>query len=251
MERTIDSAKLERSLFPYQVETRRPIVSLAFVVPLLLIYELGILLLGNEAIRNGLDEMLRFHMYQLGIGEMLILPVLTVAILLCLHHKHKDRWNIRPLVLLGMIVESIFLGLILLWAAKAQKVFFDGSQVSVLFLGHADIYSIQWWSSTIAFLGAGIYEELVFRLMILLPFIWLGTKMLKMKTSVTIAAVVITSVLFALLHYQVINPSGLPFDWSSFAIRFVASVFFCTVFLTRGFGVAVGTHAAYDVLTLF
>ena len=62
-------------------------------------------------------------------------------------------------------------------------------------------------------------------------------------------AVLVCSTVFALLHYDVINPAGTPFDWPSFFIRFLASVFFCVVFLTRGFGVAVGTHAAYDVLT--
>ena len=168
MEQPLDSQKLDQFLRPYPLETRRPIVSLAFIAPMLLLYELGILLLGNQAIRNGLDEMFRAQMYRMGLGEMIILPIITVAILLSWHHLQKDRWSFRPRILAGMVVESIFLGLILLWAAKAQQVLFDDSTVSVLSVGLNQFYSVQWWSNTVAFLGAGIYEELVFRLLMLL-----------------------------------------------------------------------------------
>src|SRR5262245_22299143 len=43
----------------YWQQSRRPLVSLAFVVPLLLIYEAGILWLGPQAMRNGADVWLR------------------------------------------------------------------------------------------------------------------------------------------------------------------------------------------------
>lgn len=250
----IATSRLDRSLFPYQLETRRPIVSLVFVAPLLLIYELGILLQGNQAVRNGLDEMFRFQMYRLGLGELILLPAITVGILLFWHHLKKDRWKFRPMVLGGMLFESIFLGFILLWAAKAQTALINEGPATTasIFMNLDTINSPQWWSNTICYLGAGIYEELVFRLLVFLPFLAIDNRLLGNKKTILLSIVVIlSSLLFALLHYQGLNPSGAPFEWGSFAIRILASLFFCFVFLTRGFGIAVGTHAAYDVLTQF
>ena len=39
-----------------------------------------------------------------------------------------------------------------------------------------------------------------------------------------------------------------PFTWFAFIFRWMAGVFFAWVFVFRGFGVAVGTHAMYDIL---
>ena len=41
---------------------------------------------------------------------------------------------------------------------------------------------------------------------------------------------------------------GDAFDLTSFLFRFSAGVFFGALFLARGFGVAAGTHAFYDIL---
>ncbi len=59
-------------------------------------------------------------------------------------------------------------------------------------------------------------------------------------------AALATSVLFAAAHY--VGASGEPFRWFSFVFRFVAGMFFSVVFIYRGFGIAAGSHAAYDIL---
>jgi hypothetical protein len=38
------------------------------------------------------------------------------------------------------------------------------------------------------------------------------------------------------------------FDWYPFVFRTVAGLFFSALFIYRGFGIAAGTHAAYDML---
>src|SRR5688500_7164859 len=43
----------------YWQQSRRPLASLAFVAPLLLLYEIGVLVLGAHAVRNGADVWLR------------------------------------------------------------------------------------------------------------------------------------------------------------------------------------------------
>ena len=52
--------------------------------------------------------------------------------------------------------------------------------------------------------------------------------------------------LFSAAHY--VGPSGDKFLWLTFLFRFLAGVFFAVLFRYRGFGIAVGTHAFYDVL---
>jgi membrane protease YdiL (CAAX protease family) len=53
-------------------------------------------------------------------------------------------------------------------------------------------------------------------------------------------------VLFSAAHY--VGPCGDPFRWLTFLFRFLAGVFFAVLFRYRGFGIAAGTHALYDVL---
>ena len=241
------SPQLRAGLDHYQVETRRPIVSLVFVLPLILVYELGVILLDNESMRNGVDIWMRRILDMIGAGQIFILPVLIAVILLAAHHIRKDRWGIRWTVLAGMVIESIALAVILFFAAKAQRLFFiawepPGMAMSVA--GPGD-----WGTNLLAFLGAGLYEELVFRLILLAALIKLCQLALRRPTMSMITAIAATSLVFALLHYFPINPAGTHFQWPGFTIRVMASVFFCVVFLYRGFGIAVGTHAAYDVMT--
>jgi membrane protease YdiL (CAAX protease family) len=74
-----------------------------------------------------------------------------------------------------------------------------------------------------------------------------------------LTAAVATSVLFAVAHYQLdfellgwhfATAHGDVFAWSSFSFRLLAGLTFSALFLLRGFGVTVGTHAAYDLFTL-
>ncbi len=241
----------------YLAETLRPLVCLIFVIPFLLIYELGVIFLDNHSIRNGLDVWLSGGLKFIGIGELLLLPLITTFMLFAMHHWKQDRWQVRPLVFAGMIVESIGLALIVLFAAKAQHVFLldyssGGTLPSMLISGASETLTVNQTdflkAQFVSFCGAGLYEELVFRLLMLPGVAWLFTKA-GMKTWLAVTlAIAITSLLFAAAHYDLLNPAAEPFELPGFMVRVVASVFFCLVFLFRGFGVAVGTHVAYDVL---
>ena len=98
----------------------------------------------------------------------------------------------------------------------------------------------------VMFLGAGIYEELLFRLILLTATIG-ALRYCGMKRGLAVvAAVLITSLLFSVAHY--VGPYGEAFEMFGFLFRFVAGVFFCVLFVNRGFGIAAGTHAGYDIL---
>ena len=98
----------------------------------------------------------------------------------------------------------------------------------------------------VGFLGAGIYEELLFRMLGLSLVIWLFRGIGLSPVRGMVSAALLTSLAFAIAHY--IGTYGDEFYWSSFAFRFTAGVFFSVLFMYRGFGVVAGAHAAYNIL---
>ena len=98
----------------------------------------------------------------------------------------------------------------------------------------------------IAFFGAGIYEEVLFRLTLLPLVVW-GFRISGLgPRQALVGAVVATSLLFSGAHY--IGPHGQVWDISTFLFCAVAGGFFAVLFVYRGFGIAAGTHAMYDIL---
>jgi membrane protease YdiL (CAAX protease family) len=88
-------------------------------------------------------------------------------------------------------------------------------------------------------------------MMILAALHTLFVTVLKMKSSAGIAiAIAISAVLFALYHF---DPGRFAetFSWSHATFFFVAGVFFGVIYIFRGFGIVVATHAFYDIVTAF
>jgi membrane protease YdiL (CAAX protease family) len=98
----------------------------------------------------------------------------------------------------------------------------------------------------VAYFGAGIYEELLFRLILLSGLWWLLRYFWTASWKSLATAMLASSLLFALAHY--IGPGGEEVKGFSLVFRFLAGVFFGVVFVYRGFGIAAGSHALYDIL---
>lgn len=257
------ASKQESAPSGYWHESARPLVSLVFVAPLLLGYEAGVLLLGRQAIRNGADVWMRQFLDLLGFSQYFLLPLLTCGILIGWHHVSRQPWRFHLSVLYGMAAESLAFGLLLLVVARWQGSLLmaalpvcatetaaaDGGTVSVVHQTAARV---------VGFLGAGIYEELLFRLMLLPTAIGLLLYSgLSRRWSVPIA-IAATSLLFSAAHYQFSlaflglnwSTQGDAFTWFSFLFRATAGAMFCLVFLKRGFGITAGAHALYDIFTV-
>ncbi len=98
----------------------------------------------------------------------------------------------------------------------------------------------------LTFVGAGIYEEVLFRLL-LLPACYTVFRILQAGPRASPGlAVLATSLMFALAHY--IGPAGDALVPYTFCFRTLAGVYFAVLFLQRGFGITVGAHAAYDLI---
>ena len=78
----------------YWAESRRPLASLLFILPFLVVYEVGILILGPAATRNGVDVWLRHLLEWMGFGQYFLLPLLTIVILLSWQYTSREPWRI-------------------------------------------------------------------------------------------------------------------------------------------------------------
>lgn len=227
----------------YWTESRRPLASLVFIAPLLVIYELGVVALK---VQTGADVWMRKTLDLLGFGQHLLLPILTVGILVGWHYIRRHPWRVPAGVLPGMLAECLLLAIVLRLVLQLQK----GLVGLVAGTGTASLaeQSTRLAGGIIGYLGAGIYEELLFRLILLSLTIWLLTRLGLPAGRSFLVGVIVTSALFAVAHY--VGPYGESFQTFSFVFRFVAGVFFSVLFVYRGFGIAAGTHAFYDILVV-
>ncbi len=239
-----------RAVDEYWQQSRRPLAAVALVLPLLVLYEVGIVTLGNQAVRNGADVWLRQLLDLVGLGHYLLLPVLTLGLLLAWHHVRRDAWQIAPTVPLVMFAESAVLGLVLLIAGRLQAVLVHEALIpwqpdpATTYLPAAAIGG-PLLGRLLGFAGAGVYEEVLFRLLLLPGLVncaaWLGAR----RHAPAVVAILLTSLIFSAAHY--VGPHGEAFNPFSFSFRCLAGAFFAVVFVYRGFGIAAGTHALYDV----
>ncbi len=98
-------------------------------------------------------------------------------------------------------------------------------------------------------LGAGVYEELVFRVLLVSLIAVIARRIFSLRPvlSATVA-VVCSALIFATFHY--VGPYGDPLRLDSFMFRFIGGLAFSALYVTRGFGITAWTHALYDLLTL-
>ncbi len=227
------------------MQARRPLACLVFLLPLLAIYEAGVIWTGGNqpaAVRNGADAWMRSLLETAGVPFGFVLPALVVVVLLGWHLCVKQPWKVSAETLLGMFAESLLFAFALIVAGQLQNLAFEklGNPEVPLAIGSPTA------AQAVTFVGAGIYEEVLFRLC-LLPACFGMFRLCQLnKTWAAILAVISTSLLFALAHH--VGPTGEALRLFPFTFRTLAGLFFAGLFVTRGFGITVGTHAAYDLL---
>ena len=234
----------------YWRAARAPRYSLLFALPLLLLYETLALLFREElrGVRNGADVMLK-GLAQGVVGPdgplvALALPVLVGGWLVW--RDLRRGGGLRGRVFLGMAAESVALALafgLVVGTLTAQLLRPFGA------LALAPVASLGPVAQLVISLGAGIYEELVFRVLLVGALAWGGRALLGWRaTTAGVVAAVVGALLFSAVHY--VGAYGDPFQLASFTYRFVGGLAFSALYLLRGFGITAWTHALYDVLVL-
>ncbi len=231
----------------YLDRTHRPLQCLIFLLPLLALYQIGISLHPwippnhNEPIVIAFQLMLRFFAAVGAAGNYLPALALVIALLVW-HFFRKDPWDFEPLLYLGMLGESLLWSLPIVFFAVmvAHGATLHGTTESAA--------GQPWQTRAVLSIGAGIYEELLFRLLLLTTLLFLLKDVLQMSFGWSlILAVGGAAVLFSLYHYLGTEP----FTPQTFFFRTAAGIYFGGIFIFRGFGVDVGTHVTYDLIAVF
>jgi membrane protease YdiL (CAAX protease family) len=239
----------DRAPADYWEATRRPLACLVFLAPLLLFYELGLALYGNftvATLRNGADEWLRGVLGCCGLDAAWLLPALILGVLVSWQAWGRYAWRVDTDTLVGMLAESLLLAFALVVLGQLQDLAFRRLSACALSVGPPVCAIDSPLFRGVLYVGAGVYEEFLFRLC-LLPALAVtlfngGLTWLRAR----VIAVVVTSLMFSAAHH--VGPNGEAFALFPFVFRAVAGAFFAAVFWLRGFGIAVGSHAAYDLL---
>ena len=246
----------------YWSATKHPWACVLFVLPLLAIYEIGLYVNGNagpDMSRNGADAWLRSALSEVGISPIYGAPCLLIVVLLIWGFWQREN---RPLdnvsVWAGIAVESALFALVLLglsqglWhmLARADTVFGQPSHRIAAFLqlsAGTTRSPESTWRHLVSYLGAGIYEETLFRLLLyaalLKLFSWTETRI---SFNAVMLAAFGSALLFAGAHH--LGTNGDPFNVYVLSFRTFAGLYFAWLYHARGFGIAVGAHAGYDVL---
>ena len=227
--------------------------SLLFAMPLLALYEALAALLPHDPrgeIRNGADVMLRELFYAVGgaRGGMLFgVCLIGGSLWLVGRDVHKGGLPTRGVVFAGMAAESALLALGFGFVVAAVT----ARLLGLLAVGAAQggVATMPLSTRLMVSLGAGLYEELLFRVILVAAIGWLGRRVLGLSPVVAGGvAVLVGATIFSAFHY--VGPYGDPFQLRSFVFRLVAGIFFSALYLLRGFGISAWTHALYDVFLL-
>jgi Type II CAAX prenyl endopeptidase Rce1-like len=233
----------------YLGRSRAPRYSLVFAVPLLLLYEgFSAALTGSavEGVRNGADVLLKTLFLALGGREGLYVfgaLLLGGGAWLVWRDRRAAREPWQARVLGWMFLESAayatVFGVVVGWlTALVLRV------PHALAIGGAAALDLP--TQLVISLGAGLYEELVFRVLLVGALVRLFLALLPGGRGVaTVLAVVVAALVFSGFHY--VGPLGDTFAVPSFTFRAIAGVAFSVLYVTRGFGIAAWTHALYDL----
>lgn len=246
----------------YGFLSTRPLHILVFLLPLVIAYEVGsaVFLAGDQA---GAARMIRaerllssfFEVF--GVGGLYLPGLLLVVVLLIWHVLTRDPWRVKFPVPAWMTVESVFWTMPLLVIGQMVFRLFQSPPqlVAPVLAGgvtgssEATLGALSKPAlATIAF-GAGLYEELLFRLVGIAVIHAIAADVLRIKDGPAKAiAIFISAAAFALYHDVMLASGGL--DPARLAIFTLAGLYFGTIFVLRGFGIVVAVHALYDLAVL-
>jgi membrane protease YdiL (CAAX protease family) len=218
-----------------------------FVLPLLAIYEAGVWLLGGanpQSVRNGADNWLRVGLSRVGLPYAWLPPVVLLLVLLLwsVRRRHWTAPGELVSVLSGMVLESVAFALGLWGISRGLAPLLQRLGIE-LTLQPASEQALR---QVITYLGAGIYEETLFRLLLFTALERLLRKMdLGGPLGLSLAALG-SAILFSAAHH--LGPYGQPYSNYLFLFRVVAGLYFAVLYRLRGFGIAVGAHACYNVM---
>jgi membrane protease YdiL (CAAX protease family) len=249
-------------------------------VPFIIFYEVGTLLINTDLLNRSQIRVVAFVWLQdlldwAGFGStftFIAAPLAVIIILLALQITSRTSWTVNLKDMMPMSVECVVLAVPLIVlslllnrpAAVPQQQGGVPTNSAVVAVHQVDNCSRSvmttrpqarntFWVNVITGIGAGIYEELIFRLILICALMLLFQDIIGLThMASTIIAILISAALFS-AHHHIIFMHGrfdqtAVFSWPPFLFRTIAGVYFAGLFAMRGFGITAGSHAFYDIL---
>lgn len=235
----------------YFQDTKKRSYSFLFGIILMLLYEGSVFLMrsaGRGRVVNAVDSWFDQVLALIPNGTIFLAVGLALFVATVIYLDRKEGLALKGKVFLFMLLEST------LWAA----VFFMiiprfiykllNPDTSLLQANHGELADLTLLEEIGLSLGAGFYEELFFRL--ILVSILLGlVKLFKGDPKHPLpkfGVAIVAALMFSAVHY--IGALGDDFTIYSFTFRFIMGLLFNGLLLLRGFGITAWTHALYDVM---
>jgi membrane protease YdiL (CAAX protease family) len=273
----------------YLERTSRPIYAIVFLLPFIVLYEVGTFLINTDVLNQSQVRVVAFvwlqHLLEyFGSSKFAWMapPLVVVIILVGLQVTSGKRWQFSVGDFLPMAIECILLAVPLIvlslflnrparpqgdigqFADSATRIQIEATASYSLGGGNSLLLAAtgpargtaknkSLLADVITGIGAGIYEELIFRLILICLLMLFFQDVLRLtRKSSLILSVLISAALFS-AHHHVVFVEGqfgrtAAFDWTEFWFRTIAGVYFAILFAIRGFAITAGTHAFYDII---
>lgn len=230
----------------YFQSTHSLLYSYLISLPLLLLYEILIFIArpdSEQVVRISVDVWIKTLFSYVG-QDVLSLTLIFVALLgiFVLYRERHKLSTLKGSYFMTMLIEASVYAFVL-------ALIISMTVSSLLQIAAPDtVASLSKLEQLALSLGAGLYEELFFRvilvsLLLLLLKLFIDKKMLRYGLAMFIAAF-----LFSLVHY--VGELGDPFMLGSFLFRFLFGLALNAIYILRGFGMAAWTHAIYDIMVV-
>jgi hypothetical protein len=229
----------------YYADSRAPRYSILFAFPLLIAYEViaRVMSPDQEGVRNGADVIFKSLFLWLG-GPRAVLgfevALVAIGAFIVVRDWRNHPGGLRVATFAGMLAESAVLAMLV------GVVLGRLTSTLVQYLMVPTAPSFDTATKLMISLGAGIYEELLFRVVVVGALASFCIRVLRWTPRVGgVIACMVGALLFSAFHY--VGPYGDTLQLTSFVFRFLAGVAFSALYLLRGFGITAWTHALYDI----
>jgi len=217
--------------------------SLLFVLPLIVIFEVGSALYLSELDRTVAAFRLIAQAYRsLGAYGMHLPALALVCVLLAQHAFSRASWRVHPFVPAAMVIEAA------VWTAPltiVALVLAPGPAAAGA--AGAGVEEWSWQARLTIAVGAGLYEELLFRVALIALVHFLAKDVLGLGETPAMAVALVASTAAFVAYHDIGGGAG---GLEQTAFLALAGLYFGSLYLSRGFGIAVGVHALYDILAL-
>jgi len=231
----------------YVKKTNTLLYSYLLSLPLLLLYELLIILSQpgqNFIVRISVDSWMKTLFTSVGLDALsitLLIAALAGLIILC--RERKKLRNVKKIYFLYLLIESAVYAILLavFISLFVQSILHLNVSESLAQMSRLQLFALS--------LGAGLYEELFFRVILISLLMLVLTRFFLKKWMAYLVSAILAALLFSAVHY--IGEFGDIFAIGSFLFRFLFGLALNGIYVLRGFGTAAWTHALYDLLVIF